>query len=217
MIAVAFGVANYPNRRMAHCHPDSGARWRTISQAAKSCRTACNADGVLREVLRQHDGLTNDGQGHRFDDRVIYRLQAAFKPARRPVFPFSVFALAGDERPHTNSFGFATQVMGGVLVAATLTTICLLPALSFHSPVASHAHASLGHVAAPRNEPPIPLEALLETPSPRAALLWGAPIRARFHHSSPAARPAAPRPALETPPLRDGGRHSRLLSTNVLG
>lgn len=210
-------------RRKLSQHADGAlppAQWGALEDhlaGCAACRAASSADSALREVLCRHDGLTDAGQRRRFDDRVLHRVQTTAKPARRSPFPFLAFLLPESKPLQGSQFGFATQVMGGALVAGMLTAICLLPALSFHAPGTAHSRAARGHLAAPRNEPPIPLEALLETPSPRAALLWGAPNRARFHRSAPASRPSAPRPAPETPVLREGTQHSRLRSGNVLG
>jgi hypothetical protein len=87
---------------------------------------------------------------------------------------------------------FLSQIAAGSLAAAAVTALCLVPTLHPEAADAQsqwqNRQANMGRV-----DPPVPLESLLQTSSPRAALLWTLP-RARLLPSRPPALNAMPVP-----------------------
>lgn len=140
------------------------------------CREVFEADTALREVLGVHDGLLDTQAAHAFDDRVVAALRDTGAVSASGG---SFFALAQrwlETRWAALPFPFLTQVAGGGLVAASVTMFCLLSALHPHGAVARPS-GKAALVSSARNEPPVPLESLLRSPAPRAALLWTSSAR----------------------------------------
>ncbi|MCS6776583.1 MAG: zf-HC2 domain-containing protein [Chloroherpetonaceae bacterium] len=127
----------------------------------QKCRQAYEADRAMQAYFRTplHVDVV---PGPSFDDRVVGALGAGTDTTR----------LQGSRVPGSHrEVPFFLQVAGGGLIAASITLACLLTALY---PQRSDP-AVAGRVArlqAARNLPPVPLESLLSTPAPRAALLW---------------------------------------------
>lgn len=131
------------------------------------CRQALEADRAMRAYFRtfRHADPAPTGS---FDDQVIRALhsdtdssslQGLSVPARYREIPFFL------------------QVAGGSLVAASITLACLLTALRPQRTDPAVA-GRIARMQAARNGPPVPLESLLSTPVPRAALLWS-PVYSR--------------------------------------
>jgi hypothetical protein len=149
------------------------------------CRANDEADRALREVCNLHSGLLSTEAADAFDDRVLAALKAPATPA------MTLFLhLAGPwrhlaARVRALPFTFLMQLGGSALVAASLTTICLMSALHptasspVRPPIALEAPAMS---TADRNDPPVSLDWLLQSPSPRAALLWTTPVSVRDRH-----------------------------------
>ena len=98
-----------------------------------------------------------------------------------------------------------------MLVAASLTAMFLLTALR---PIEDTAHAlsEVHRISVIRsNEPPVPLESLLDRPSPRAASLWTIPSLPRPRTTAPPAPPASQPPPSDTPPPQKHGSLSDAL------
>src|SRR5206468_3075787 len=76
------------------------------------------------------------------------------------------------------SFEFCMQLAGGGLAAACITAFLVVSALN---PVSNEKNLSAYELrslsSTERNEPPVPLESLFQSPTPRAAMLWAAPGR----------------------------------------
>jgi hypothetical protein len=70
--------------------------------------------------------------------------------------------------------------------------LCLLSSLHSRGPVTPRSNhpASVAALSASRNEPPVPLESLLRSPAPRAALLWTSPPTHTSIKRNATARPA---------------------------
>lgn len=155
------------------------------------CHAAAEADAALRDVCRIHTGVLDDASAESFDDRVLEALRGTGTPAfAAPVHePTGFLARWRAALP----FGFLTQITGGAVVAAGITALCLSATLRPAAPSARGNNGGNGHSArsmAARNEPPVPLESLLRTPSPRAALLWTTPANAPTDRSQSSQNPA---------------------------
>jgi anti-sigma factor RsiW len=154
----------------------------------ESCRKCAEAYDSLRHVMGVHTGLLDPTRAKALDDRIVAAMtqlpslatqNAGFRGSRR----------WGNRLP----FPFLGQLMAGGLVAASLTVISLFGTLHPSQPPVPDAPVE---VVTQQGEPPIPLEALLESPSPRAALLW----RTAPNRGKPGT-PRKPEPT-KLPPLR---------------
>ncbi len=128
------------------------------------CRHCAEADDTLHHVLGIHTGLLDEQDARFLDDRVVAAV-TLFPPiaAQSPAFGWS------RRWRSALPFPFLGQLVSGGVVAASLTVFSLFSTLHPLQPAANRSHPQM---SVPQNEPPIPLEALLDSPSPRAALLW---------------------------------------------
>ncbi len=128
------------------------SRSRTVSSRMTMDAASAFDDRVLDLVLNEPVSLWR-----RWLDELKDRLRQACSSAR---------------------FLFIGQVAGGALAAAVITTSCIVVA---QHPYAAHHGDRVNNrpeVTANQrwlNGPPVPLEALLDSPSPRAAMLWTRP------------------------------------------
>ena len=158
------------------------------------CHAAAEADQTLRDVLRLHRGMRTSREAHEFNETVLTRLRGT--PAATPWG----LSLKNWKASWIANTPFLQQVVSGAVFASSLTALCLF--ITLQSPPAGNRtqpqKAQLAPIAT-RNEPPVPLSALLQTPTPRAAHLWTAPAN-RDGERTPAAkrRPAAPRSQANT-------------------
>jgi hypothetical protein len=163
-----------------------------------ACRERRDADDALRVLASEPlAGLVPD-RAQLFDDSVIRDLRAAGADDELPKgWRGPVRACA-----RSLSFEFCMQLAGGGLAAASITGFLVVSALN---PAANERKLSPYELraisAVERNEPPVPLESLFQSPSPRAAMLWAAPGR------SP--RPAAVEDRSPTTELRKDTGHKR--------
>jgi hypothetical protein len=186
------------------------------------CQVAAQADLALRATLQTHTGMLDTRSAHRLDNHVIDAVFAGLptpERAGRPrCRPFSI-----RRSDNTQPFLYFIQIIGGALVASAITALFLVPAL--HSdpqgiPTVTDSPLSQRTLAhSDRTEPPVPLSSLLQTTSPRAALLWALPQSARTRALLPpftvypGAPLAPPRPARSTTPGRQNPRDL----PNILG
>jgi hypothetical protein len=172
---------------------------------------AGSADEALRSVCSDHDtGLTPRG-ARSFDNRVVSALRAT--PANRPVNGWRELVRACRA---SLSFEFCMQLAGGGLAAASVTAFLVVSALKpvplAHSVSADEVRAMS---TAERTGPPIPLESLFQSSTPRAAMLWASPDRSLRHAATERVGdpPREPQPrGGKTAPRRHGGLlHSRAM------
>lgn len=168
-----------------------------------ACRKAQDADDALQATcFAQDSGLATSGTGTAFDDRVIMELRALPLVEPGPQ-GWRARVRACSERL---SFEFCMQLAGGGLAAASITAFVLISALNPASTSRNLSPYELGSVSSVgRTEPPVPLESLFQSPTPRAAMLWAAPGRSA--HPLPEGRPFTPpkRAAPGAAPRRHGG------------
>ncbi len=128
------------------------------------CRQCAEADDTLHHVLGIHTGILDEQTARSLDDNIIAAVML-FPPtaAQTPAFNWS------RRWRSALPFPFLGQLIGGGVVAASLTVFSLFSTLH---PMRSAATRAQMPVTAPQNDPPLSLEALLDSPSPRAALLW---------------------------------------------
>lgn len=155
------------------------ARWAELDvhlSECSRCRAAAEADAALRAVLCRHTGIRDVRAARAFDDRVLASLRAGRTPSA--TLRDRILAAMNDALRFTRlpRLGFLTQIMGGAVVAASVTAWCLAPTLRpTPMPALDNGAPEMTLPASARNEPPIPLESLLSSPAPRAALLWTLP------------------------------------------
>jgi hypothetical protein len=170
-----------------------------------ACRKAQDADEALQAICFAHDaGLAVSSSGTAFDDRVITKLRTLPLVEPKPQ-GWRARVRACSE---TLSFEFCMQLAGGGLAAASITAFVLISALNPAPTSRNPSPYELGSVSSVgRTEPPVPLESLFQSPTPRAAMLWAAPGRS-VHPLSEGGRPFAPlkHPGpVAAPPRRHGG------------
>ena len=173
-----------------------------------SCRAAAEADHALHEILSCHTGLLSPQQADAFDTRVL----KALTPPAQNGLRASLARLLRTAQARWNAMPltFFSQIASGALVAASVTVVCVFSALRPAAPIERSGVDSENTAAlhAAYNEPPVPLETLLEHPSPRAALLWTTPSSTRLRSPEPtsAVFPASPsqsnKPAMPRRPDR---------------
>ncbi len=174
-----------------------------------ACRKADAAHQALHDLCFARDSGLAAGSGRAFDDRVVTELRAL------PLEDAPPRGWRGKVRACSASlsFEFCMQLAGGGLAAAAVTAFALVSALN---PVPAAKNLSAYEVrtisAAERNEPPVPLESLFQSPTPRAAMLWAAPGRSQWRTTG-AERDVAPgqpeRPDRRAMPRKKGARGGR--------
>ena len=208
----------------------AAAQWGLLQDhlaSCERCRAAAQADDALHDTLDLREPTFGLDTARAFDDRVLASLAVTPRPQPLFVGVSRLWTRCRDNartRCKALSFDLLAQVGGGAVVAAGLTSLFLLSALhsgSGHSSPSGLWADRQARENLQRSVLPVPLEALLDTPSPRAAMLWTMPGHARHSHSShpapalsaPDSRPAAgfeasPRRANSTPrttPARPAG------------
>jgi anti-sigma factor RsiW len=164
-----------------------------------ACRKVQAADEALAFNYFVPDAAMPPCGARQFDDAVVTTLRALPLRATPPVgWRERVRACSTSV-----SFEFCMQLAGGALAAAAVTAFAIVSALN---PVPSSrtvsAFESRSITALERNEPPVPLESLLQSPAPRAAMLWAPPGR------SPRRTPAAQSSNSPHGPIPRTGRNS---------
>jgi hypothetical protein len=169
------------------------------------------ADDALRHYANAPPPPLDAAAVDSFDLRILDELRANPPPVplrRRARRSLKQALAAWNAIPA----GFFAQLAGGGLIAAALTGVFLFTAL--HSGAgrpASHWRAAI--VPAVSSEPPVPLETLLESPAPRAALLWTSPARTRVEFRASRASRA---PNRDHRPTEDN-RHGAILRRIAAG
>jgi anti-sigma factor RsiW len=167
-----------------------GALEAHLSQCAY-CRATADADRALRESLYTHKGLLDARVAEAFDNQVI---SLVFRdPGARNQIPWRRLLSWRPSRGVGRALplGFLSQIATGACAAATVTALCLTPALH---PAAGHSGRRTPTASIAPALPPVPIESLLQTSSPCAALLWAAP------HAHDAGSQGSPRPEMKLPP-----------------
>ncbi len=177
----------------------------------RDCRMAAQSDRALHLALTQTDFPLAPEATRRLDDSILSALgipERLTVPQRCGRTLRELWA-RWEAIPNL----YLMQIGTGTLAAASLTAVYLLAALhplEFARP----ADAARLAVVRQHNEPPVPLESLLDRPVPRAASLWTAPPRPRASEKSSSTL-SQPAPAPQTPALPD--RHSALPETAIRG
>lgn len=166
------------------------------------CRAAREADQALRAVLRFHLSLNPARDPRAFDNSVIEALKRPKKSPLWEAIPASLRLL----HQHWNalSSSFLLQVAGGTLAAVVITLFCVSAALQPTGKNAPTENLS-GQTFSVRRGPPVPLESLLTSPSPRAAQLWTKPAGGKPETPAPPTGrqgPVAPGRDLDSPTRR---------------
>ena len=169
------------------------------SAKCAACHKAQMADEALQSLSFAPELEPAAGGARAFDDHVISALRAAPLVAQPAGWREKVRACAG-----SLSFEFCMQLAGGGLAAASVTAFALISALNPAPATQSlSAYEVRAITAVERNRPPVPLESLFQSSTPRAAMLWAAPAGAARHP----ALEAAPRVPSASPHRRAPRRH----------
>ena len=168
-----------------------------ISKCAP-CRKLHAADEALRSYCFAPGSGSPAGGARTFDDSVISELRAA------AVAETDARGWRDRVRAYAEcvSFEFCMQLAGGGLAAASITAFLLVSALnpvSTAKRLSAYEYRSISTIE--RYEPPVPLESLFQSATPRAAMLWAAPGRSL--QSPQSGRQIAPAPE---PVRRSRGR-----------
>ncbi len=183
----------------------SPAQWGALEDHlahCSSCRMSAEADQALHDVLSRHTGLLSLQQANAFDTRVLKAVALSSTGGFRARW--ARLLTAAQNRWNAVPLTFFSQIASGALVAASLTVICVFSALRPAGQVGANNPHPGAHPAltAAYNEPPVPLESLLENPSPRAALLWTTPAESHSRHAEAEASDA---PTSQATPRRPSG------------
>jgi len=174
----------------------------------RDCQEAAQSDRTLHLALTREDFALDNETGRRLDEHILLALglperltlgQRCFRRMRE-------LWASSETIPNL----YLTQIAGGTIAAAFLTAVFLLTALHPVEDTARTAREIHRVSTAQTNEPPVPLESLLNRPSPRAAFLWSIPSLRRPRSSEKADLPAAPSSASKpqpsgTPPAQQHG------------
>ena len=179
----------------------------------RDCQEAARSDRMLHLAITREDFVLDSDASRRLDDHILTALglPERLSPGQRCIRRMREIWACWEAMPNL----YLTQIVGGTLAAASLTAVFLLTALH----PADDTTRSAGEVrrvsAVRSNEPPVPLESLLDRPSPRAAFLWTIPLYPRPRRSEkpvpPAVSPSASKPQ---PPSQ---QHGSLPDTFVRG
>jgi len=163
----------------------------------RECRDAAESDRMLHLAFTRADFAMDHESSRRLDDQIMLALGLPERLSLRQRCLRRMRELWARWEAVPNIY--LTQIAGGMLVAASLTAMFLLTALH---PIEDNARAlkEVHRITVIRsNEPPVPLESLLDRPSPRAASLWTIPSLPRPRTSGPSAQPTAPPPSQSQP------------------
>jgi len=177
------------------------------------CQAARDADDALRDFASAPGEALPAEYSTPFDDRVISDLRAAGAADELPAgWRGRVQACA-----RSLSFEFCMQLAGGGLAAACVTAFLVVSALNPASDEKNLSASELRTLSSiERNEPPVPLESLFQSRSPRAAMLWAAPGRSP-RTAEPESRESVEKSRSETGRKQAPRRHGRAGSTRYLG
>lgn len=178
----------------------------------RDCREAAQSDRMLHLALTSADFAIGHSAGRRLDDHILLALGL---PERLTIGQRCGRGLRElwarwEAVPNV----YLAQIAVGTLAAASLTAVFLLTALHPIEDTAHTAGVVRRMTAARFNQLPVPLESLLEQPSPRAALLWTSPPVTRTRMSAkPPSIPSLPaaQPSASPAPHRHGSLSDALL------
>ena len=168
------------------------------------CRKVEAADISLRSAFSGAVQHMTPRSARTFDDRVLQALRTQAEPVSATGFWQRIGGLA----PNL-SFEFWGQLAGGALMAASVTAFFLVSALHPTPSARANSTSELTSLSIPEhNAPPVSLESLFQSRSPRAALLWATPGASRrpgtseqrtgSQRSAPAQR-TDPKPSSQSP------------------
>ncbi len=154
-----------------------------------ACRASSEADAALRDALRFHKGIPSSLEKREFEERVLKRLRLPL-PAYRGSW---LSRLRG-------SMPFLNQMISGAVFTTALAGLCLF--VNLHSSFPKTESKKVTGLAQVKSTPPVPLSSLLQTPNPRAAMLWTAPNPSEKSEQKSKAkwnRSGSPHSATDTP------------------
>lgn len=162
----------------------------------RDCRMAAQSDRMLHLALTRESFALDNDSGRRLDEHILLALGLPERLTlrQRCVRRMRELWACWEAVPNI----YLAQIAGGTLAAASLTAVFLLAALHPIEYTARTAGEVRRLAASHSNEPPVPLDSLLNRPSPRAAFLWTIPSRPRRqlgeNPAPPSALPAASKP-----------------------
>lgn len=203
--------------------------------SCSSCRKLADADLALQAVFSSRTPLLSPDAVSAFDDRVVSavtggRWRAANEPSwlARQWQSWKIWQRI-QTRSRALPLSFLAQIGGGAVCAVAVTSLFLLPSLHPHASVSAHT-AQIREIQAEameRANASVPMELLLQTTTPRAALLWTTPqngeVRHRAEHSNrdapaPVALPAQTAPPKTAVPEKPAHpHHTALPNTRAFG
>lgn len=197
------------------------SQWGTLQDhlvSCASCRKIAEADNALQAAFDHHAPRLTSESVAAFDNRVVATVLSG--SLRTAPQPFWLLRQWKRMQMHTRALqlSFLAQLGGGAVFAVALTSFFLLPALHSHPPVSARAAQMLETQAQDREraDASIPMESLLQTPTPRAALLWTNPEPGPVHRGAETRGMNAPAhlslpisPASSKPDASDKAEHPR--------
>ncbi len=158
------------------------------------CQKAMEADEALRDFhSKSHFGGASGGTSE-FERSVLERLSAPLPAITRFLNRIR------------SSAQYVQQLLSGAIIAAALTGFCFF--VTLHAPP-QRTKTRLSETPlmsqSVHHEPPLPLSTLLQSPTPRAAMLWTPPTRVESEQR----KAEEQRKAKRKPPVRSGANHDR--------
>ncbi len=208
------------------------SQWGTLQDhlvSCASCRKIAEADNALQAAFDHHLPRLTSESVAAFDNRVVATVMAG----RLNSVPQTGRLFRQWKRMQLQTralrFSFLAQIGSGAVLAVALTSLFLLPALHSHPPVSARTAQFIESQAQEREraDAAIPMESLLQTPTPRAALLWtnpqpGPPLLKtrrpdRTVPALPSSTPPIPPSKLEAPDKSEHLHRSALPSARAFG
>ncbi len=170
--------------------PRLRSRFNTHVARCARCRAAYAQTLCISSKLSSQAAQGPLTLGPNFDDFVVRALATAPPPSLLERLRSALLCRWRQWDALPNSFFY--QIAAGAVAASALTGLVLLSSLRPGSP--SSAAAAASAATSLESAPPAPLESLLQSPHPNAALLWSAPAPVRrapqIHLRHPAKRAA---------------------------
>lgn len=179
------------------------------------CSQRLRANSAFRVEVETSVSDLSAEASNQFDDAVLSQINTEELAATVELKPRINFGGWLKDQLHRSTFSFLGQLVGGALLAACVTAFCL--SIAIHPAYQTHETTRMLQdflpLSAVTSSHPVPMESLLVTPSPKAAMLWSKtpPIPYTEQEVTPSSHiPTSPKTTLPN-------RHGSLQSTDHIG
>ncbi len=140
----------------------------------EECSARLRADSQFKLQVGKAVGELSPAESNLFDAGVLSQISLPDTESDEFIASGFNFRTWLKDQIQRSSFAFLGQLAGGVVVASCLTAFCLSAAIqpAYKAHETTHMLQDSKPQAANLANHPVPMESLLVTPSPKAALLW---------------------------------------------